>query len=241
MKKIFYLFIPVLILFSCEIDNYDEPDARISGMILDHNGRQVQTEHGGANMRIKLIDLNWNTGSDDVAVTPLYFNVHQEGTYVNNKVFSSEYLVSLVEGPFYPMSEEESVKLHIKGNVSHDFRVIPYLDLEWVQEPVVTTDNHIKASVRFKRNSKAGVTMPSLLNGQLFISTNQYSGNNNYDSQLVGAVKIIRNDDEGQVIEFQTIREVKYTGRNYYVRIGICCNDSYKKYNYTDIKKLTVN
>lgn len=243
MRKIIYyicLCTLAVMLFSCDKDNYDAPDARISGKIIDHNGKQVQTEQGSGNMRIKMEELSWGNGSDDISITPTYLNVKQDGTYINTKIFSGEYRLTPIEGPFYPISEEDASLVKIKGNVNHDFTIIPYLELEWVGEPVVTNDNYIEASVRFKRNAKVGEVMPDLLNGQLFIATTQYAGNNNYDSQLVGGVKTIVNSDEGSTITFKTTRAVKYTGTSYYVRVGICCSDSYKKYNYTDIIKVDV-
>lgn len=241
-NKIFYASILLLslVLHACEIDNYDGPTASLSGQILDHNGKAVQTEQGSGNMRIKLVDTDWNAGNEDIAVTPLYFNVQQDGKYINSKVFPGMYAVSLVEGPFYPMTEEEVPLVDIRGNTTHDFTVTPYLTVEWVQEPMLTEDNFIVASIRFTRNARTGMVMPNLLNGQLFIARTQYCGNNNYDPQMVGSVKSIKNTDEGVTIEFKTTRAVKYTHTSYFVRIGICCNDSYKKYNYTSIVKVDV-
>lgn len=243
MKKIInnmILLLMTICLFSCEKDNYDAPDCTIQGRILDHNGNQLQTEQGSGNMRIKMEELSWADGNDEVSVIPSYLNVKQEGSYVNNKWFAGQYRMTPIEGAFYPYPEEGEL-VQIKGTVTKDFTVTPYLDIEWVKEPTLTTDNYIEASVRFRRNAKSGATMPDLNNGILCVSTNQYCGNNNKDGQLFNGTKTITNDEEGTVIEFRTSMAVKYTGTIYWVRVGICCNDTYKKYNYTDIKTVTVN
>ena len=243
MKKIVNKIMLLLMagcLFSCETDNYDAPDATIQGRILDHNGKLLQTEQGSGNMRIKMDELSWAKGNEDISIIPRYLNVMQDGNYINTKWFAGEYRMTPIEGAFYPYAEEGEI-VKIGGTVTRDFTVTPYLDIEWVKEPTLTSDNYIEASVRFKRNAKDGATMPNLLNGVLCISTNQYCGNNNKDGQLFSGTKAIASGDEGTVIEFRSSMAVKYTGTIYWVRIGICCDDQYKKYNYTDIKTVTVN
>lgn len=243
MKKIInniILLCMAVCLFSCETDNYDAPDATIQGRILDHNGNQLQTEQGNGNMRIKMDELSWANGNDEISVIPRYLNMKQDGTYINEKWFAGEYRMTPIDGAFYPYSEEGEI-VRIKGTVTQDFTVTPYLNIEWVKEPTVTSDNYIEASVRFKRNSKSGATMPDLNNVILCVSTNQYCGNNNKDSQLFNGTQAVTNDDEGTVIELKTSMAVKYTATTYWVRVGICCDDQYKKYNYTDIKTVTVN
>src|SRR5690606_33928123 len=96
----------------------------------------------------------------------------------------------------------------------------------------------VMASFRFTRN--AGPTaMPDLLDYQLFISTTQYVGNNNFDGTRVGAAVAVSGELEGQEISIVTVAPMKYE-TTYYVRIGVRVNDSYKKYNYTDIKTVAV-
>lgn len=243
MKKLINYIVPLLfalcILSSCEKDNYQAPEATIQGQILDHNGKLLQTEHGNGNMRIKMEELSWAKGDESIAITPQYLNLKQDGTYINTKWFAGEYRMTPVEGPFYPYNADgETVK--IGGTTSKDFVVTPYLDIEWVKEPTATSDNFIECSVRFKRNAKEGATMPNLNNAILCVSTTQYCGNNNKDGQLFSGTKAIANGDEGTTISFKTAMAVKYTNTTYWVRVGICCNDSYKKYNYTDIKIVKV-
>ncbi len=242
MKRLYYFFTVIAclsLMYSCEKDNYDAPDAAIQGRILDQNGQPLQTEQGASNMRIKMEELSWQKGDEDVSITPTYLNVKQEGTYINTKLFSGVYKMTPVEGPFFPYDERGDT-VTIAGSVTKDFTVIPYLQVEWVTEPYLDGSNYIKAAVRFTRNTKEGVAQPNLNNAIFCIATTQYVGNNNYDSQLISGTVAISNSQEGQTINLSTSRAVKYTNTTYYVRVGICCSDSYKKYNYTDIKTVVV-
>lgn len=237
---IYLMMLLVTLSFSnCEIDNYEGPNATIEGKILDANGDLLQTEQGGGNMRLQMDELSWAGDDSTIAVIPSYLSVKQDGSFFNSKIFAGEYRITPIEGPFYPYDEEGEI-VNIHGYTSINFEVTPYLNVEWVTEPYLNESNFIEAEVRFTRNEKEGQSMPDLNDARLFISTTQYCGNNNYDNQLVAAPLAINNGEEGQTIHLITSREVKYVGTTYYVRVGINCKDSYKKYNYTDIKTVIV-
>jgi hypothetical protein len=237
--KIALVMASMICLYACELDNYEGPDAQIAGRILDPDGNLLRTEPGSSNMRIKMDELSWAAGDSSIAITPRYLNVKIDGTYTNTKLFAGEYRMTPVEGAFYPYDEEGDL-VDLKGSVQKDFTVIPYLEVDWVEEPRVTADTLIEASIHFKRNAKDGEFMPDLLNARLCISSNQYVGNNNYYSDLISGAVTVTNAQEGQTIVLKTSRKVKYTGADYYVRVGVCCNDTYKKYNYTTIVKVHV-
>ncbi|MBN2639524.1 MAG: DUF3823 domain-containing protein [Bacteroidales bacterium] len=239
ISLIYLLLLTLLSFSSCELDNYDGPNAALSGQILDHNGNRVQTLQGGADMRLKLEELSWAKGDTTVAIIPTYLNVKQDGTYMNDKLFAGEYRITPIEGAFYPYDEEGEL-VTIKGRATMDFIVTPYLNVEWVTEPYLDENAYIRAAIRFTRNAKDDVAMPDLNNCQLFIARTKYCGSNNYDNQLVAAPWTITNTQEGTTIELITSRAVKYVGTTYYVRAGVSCKDAYKKYNYTDIKTVHV-
>ncbi|MDR1120373.1 MAG: hypothetical protein LBM08_05605, partial [Dysgonamonadaceae bacterium] len=66
------LLISILCFYSCEIDNYDGPDAQIAGRILDPNGNLLRTEPGSSNMRIQMDELSWANGDTSIAIIPRY-------------------------------------------------------------------------------------------------------------------------------------------------------------------------
>lgn len=235
MKKIFLSTLILLITMtfhSCEIDNVTGPDASIEGVILDKNGKPVQFEQGSSSGRIKLEETSWSE-----TPVPLYLNILQDGNYVNKKMFAATYMATLVEGAFYPTTGEE---IKVSGNFKHDFHIVPYLDIEWVGEPVVLADKKVSATFKFKRNEGPnGEPKPSLMDYQLFISTNQYVGNNNFDGTRVGQPVRLTDDMENTNITVTSLQPMKYE-TTFYVRVGARVNDNYKKYNYSTIKTVTV-
>jgi len=234
MKKIFIslLTITSFLFTSCEVDNYDGPNASIHGKILDQNGKAVQFEQGSGSGRIKMEETSWSDNP-----VPLYFNVKQDGSYVNNKMFAATYLATLVEGAFFPVEGET---IQVSGDFEHDIHIVPYLDIEWVGEPTVLADKNISASFKFKRNEGPdGELKPDLMDYQLFISTTQYVGNNNFDGTRFGQPINVTNDKENTTINITSIQPMKYA-TTYYLRIGVRVNDTYRKYNYSTIKTVTV-
>ena len=233
MKNIIFCAILAISFASCSIDNYDAPNARIEGVITDQNGANLQLEQGASSARIKMEDKTWSK-----TPIPYYLNVKQDGTYVNAKTFAAKYAMTLVEGPFYPVAADT---VNITGDTKHDFKVTPYLNVAWVTDPVADSDKKITVKFKFTRNASptVGVNMPDLLDYQLFISTTKYVGNNNFDSNLVGPVVVVANSMEGQEISLITKTAMKYS-TTYYVRVGVRVKDTYKKYNYTDIKTVVV-
>lgn len=219
--------------YSCEIDNYDAPSASIEGILTDANGVGLQLEQGSSSARIKMQELSWN-----ITPTPFYLNFKIDGTYTNSKVFPGKYAMTPVDGAFYPVIADT---LQVGSGTTHNFIVTPYLNVNWVGEPIVAADKKITVKFKFMRNASpvVGVVMPALLDYQLFISTTKFVGNNNFDATAVGAVVTATNAMEGVEQTITTKIGMKYS-TTYYVRVGVRVSDSFKKYNYTDIKTVVI-
>lgn len=249
-----YLFIALsaIMVTSCEMDNYDGPDATIQGTLYDHNGQPLQVNHGSGYIRLR--EISWGAGKEDAYIGNQTLYVQQDGTYRNTKLFSGEYRMLPYAGNFYPYDDElqdgddagELVK--ISGTVTQDFTVTPYLTIEWVKKPTVTADNYLECSVRFKRNQKAGYDMPDLRESYLRISRSVNASA--FDGELFPTKVSITNDMEGEEITYRTAIPLKYTGINYWVRVSMNCQtakgNSSTNYpgmgaeNYTTIEKIYV-
>lgn len=255
MKKITYYIAFILIAFSafsCEMDNYDEPDAGIEGVIYDHEGKPLQVEHGSDIIRIR--ELSWAKGDENAYIGNQRLKVMQEGNYQNTKLFAGEYLMLPYSGAFFPYddtnqdNDQAGELVNIKGTVKKDFAVTPYLSIEWVKEPTVTSDNYIECSVRFKRNQKAGYEMPDVREAWLLVSRTVNTSAR--DLELYPRQLDLTNAMEGTVLEFKTAKPVKYTGINYYIRVSMNCKTADGKpetnypgmgaSNFTDVKKVTI-
>lgn len=238
MKKIHYFLCMaffVLSIYSCEIDNYDGPDATIQGQILDPSGTPIQFDQGQGNMKIKMEELTWITQKGGNAITPTYLAVKQDGSYINTKIFAGKYKMTPIEGAFYPYNEAGDT-VDISGSVSKSFTVTPYQNVEWVTEPFINADGFIQATIRYTSNIVDGVTAPAPFKFRLFISPTQYVGAATFDALLTA--------DEANVTEnpitILSKAKVPYPNRTYYVRGGVNSNDAFKKYNYTNIKTVVL-
>lgn len=232
MKSFLYILLIPALLSACRIDNVDAPDSTFEGRLVDAGGAGIQLEQGASSARLKLEELSWSS-----TPLPMYLNLKQDGSFINNKLFPGNYKVTPVEGPFYPVAEKV---VDIKGAVKQDFTVTPYLNVDWVAEPVVNADKKVSVTFRFTGNpAPVGLTKPNPLDYQLFISTNQYVGNNNWDNTAVGAVVPVSAEKDGQPITITSSVPMKYS-TTYYVRVGVRVNDTYKKYNYTTIRTIKV-
>lgn len=235
MKRIFinlFFLSTIIFLHSCEIDNYDGPDASLQGVIYDADDKPLQLEQGTGTGRIQMDEISWSE-----IPTPFYYSLKSDGTYINTKVFAATYVATLRDGAFYPIVGDT---IKVSGNTTHDFHVVPYLNVEWVAEPKLLSDNKVTATFKFKRNPEpAGGVMPNLMDYQLFISNTQYVGNNNFDATRVAGVVAVTNDKENTNITITSLQPMKYQ-TSYYVRIGVRVNDTYRRYNYTPVKTVTV-
>jgi len=249
MKKFIY-FISIISLgaASCgKLDNYPMPNAALSGRVVDAGSKNtVQTETGGGGTRVKLEEISWSDNP-----TPFYFYSMQDGTFNNTKLFVSTNKIS-VEGAFVPLvqydnsgnitvDKRQTVDLR-KGAQNIVFEVEPFLNVEWVSDPVINTDSTITVQARVSR----GTTNPDFQNDvsdiNLYINSVPYVGNNNFDNRY--ALTVSYNGSDGNALLGQTIT-LTTTGklpgkRSWWLRVGARTTYGLKQYNYTDIKKVTL-
>jgi hypothetical protein len=159
MKKILCstLFIMALISFnSCKVDNYELPKETIRGRVVDAaTGELVLTDQGSEGTRVRLRELSWK----ETAVPDNFdFFCMKEGTFQNTKIFKGRYNVR-VDGAFIPLVRRsvagdtlanESKTLDIQGVTEVEFKVQPFLKVEWVGTPTIA-NGKITAQVKVTR------------------------------------------------------------------------------------------
>jgi hypothetical protein len=169
MRKILYLFVLAcfvsLITVSCEVDNYDGPDATITGKFLDNvTGDLVGTDITNGNS-IGVYELGWPTEAKQT------WNIDNTGTYTNKLVFAANYRIEFTNNNFYPFIVNDFVVK--KGANTYDFTVTPYLR---VVNPVITYDATTKI-VKATFSLEAGGTDVKLSEIRLFAFTDKWVGN----------------------------------------------------------------
>lgn len=247
MKKVLYYLSFCLILFtdnSCsDLDNYDAPSETVKGVVVDKNTQKpIQTEIGNSGIRIKMMELSWSETPN-----PYYFTTMQNGNFNNTKIFKGMYNI-VVQGPFVPLVEkdaignvikDESQTVDVKGTVDLKFSVEPFLNIEWVSNPVVNGDGSISVQAKITRGTSNPNYQQVVRDVWLYInSSSYYVGNNNYDARysprLTGTPAA---NAVGTVITLTTIGGKLPGNRPYYLRVGARTTlavEGTQRYNYNE-------
>lgn len=228
MKKILYcLFITALFTTSCgDIDNYDEPKEILQGTVTDEvTGQPLITEQPNG-FRIKMKEISWSENAREE-----YFWGKADGTFYNKRLFKGTYEFTPVEGPFFPV---EAKTVDVKGTVTVDFTVTPYLS---ISEPVITRIDAQSVEVSYTLSrKKAG---DKIIDTRVFVSKNPNVGFNIFDTDASPMTDLSEIDDvDVLATNFKiTVSNLK-AGETYYLRVGARTDNPQKRYNFTKIVEL---
>lgn len=109
------------ILSSCTLDNYDGPDASISGGIYDVETKELLPQDIVQGSVIEYTEH----GYENPQLQTMVFKV--DGTYTNNLMFSGTYTIAPVRGNFVTAEAEE---IEVSGKTKKDFFVQPYIRIK---------------------------------------------------------------------------------------------------------------
>lgn len=194
-----------------------------------------------------MLEISWSNNP-----TPFYFSSMQDGTFNYTKLFAGKDKVS-VEGPFVPLVQtdatgktivDQSQTVDIKGVTTLKFSVEPFLRVEWIGEPVYNTSTGtITATFKFTRGTNNPNFQQNVSDVFLFVNSNSYVGNNNYDNRYSQRTVYSGTNGNGQI--GQTITLTTNGGslpgkRQYFLRVGARVAYGLNYYNYTDVKTVTV-
>lgn len=120
MKVICTLFLSLLLLGSCEIDNFEKPQLTLRGKIVDSQTNKL-VESGGINAGtvVRLYE-----GS---STQPLVYNTLPDGTFINSKVFPGSYSYT-AQGPFKLVNADPQ-SLRIDQDAELEIKVVPHVRL----------------------------------------------------------------------------------------------------------------
>lgn len=117
MKVNYYilLLITVIVFSSCAIDNYDEPEALLTGNIV-YNGEAIPVENDRVHFQL------WQPGFGKSG--PINVAVYQDGSY-SALLFPGDYklIFSDGQGPFKPI---DTMSVALRGSQELDIEVTPY-------------------------------------------------------------------------------------------------------------------
>lgn len=266
MKKIFYtllLFLAVVSFNSCKIDNYAEPQETLKGKVVDAaTGELVLTDQGSEGIRVRLRELSWK---ETKVPDNFDFNCMKEGIFQNTKVFAGHYNVK-VDGAFIPLVRttsvgdtlvDESKYVDINGVTEVEFKVQPFLKLEWIGTPTVA-NGKITAVVKVTRavspaDFKAKIEPMGGYNDnflyvtdvRLFVSQLPYVGYREWDNRYTTQLNYSGNAFEAQLGVPITITTtgVIPSGRTVFIRAAARINyatENIKRHNYNVALKVVI-
>src|SRR5690554_128864 len=129
------------LLISCDLDNYEWPDATLKGSFIDEKtGELVQQDIIRGTM-VKIIEH----GYDPVA--PQYIRAQPEGIYIDKMLFSNTYTVQPERGNFVQVEAKE---IAIQGETTLDFTVTPYIRV--IDANIINTGDKVTATFRLEQN-----------------------------------------------------------------------------------------
>ena len=123
MKKILLMISCCLFaLTSCEIDNYESPNASIHGSIIDEKTGELvgmDVQDGG---ELKVVELGFANPQTQS------WKIMNTGEYRNNLVFAATYDIRMENNNCYAFKQEGVVVK--KGDNTLDFKVTPYIRIK---------------------------------------------------------------------------------------------------------------
>ena len=224
MKRYLYI-IPILsviisgCLTSCQIDNYDGPDATVTGSVIDNaTGQPIITEPYG--FRIKMDEISWSDNP-----TPRYIAGYIDGTFNDKSYFAGTYVATPVDGAFV-VPESQTIQVRSKQTTEVRFNVNPYIRFDNVS--IVREGTKIKATFTMTKfvESSQPVDYAVIANR----ATPYFGMSDNHVT--TGRITLTDADfGEQKVIELENFE----AGRMYYVRIAAYCLNATGRYNYTEV------
>ncbi len=229
MKKIelyIILLLDILLIGSCTLDNYDAPNAKFYGSILDNetnepieqdiiSGSQIEyTEHGFDNPTVQ------------------YMTFKTDGTFRNNLMFAGTYTFTPVRGNFVPVEPKE---IEIQGDTKYDFVAQPYIRVKNASIQIIGTK--VVATFNLQQTVTNNVSRIGLY-AHLEPSVGQ-------PMRVVAAEKNINavtNESTLYTLEIDLPSNVTklVPGKQYFFRIGALITASEAKYNYAPAVRLSI-
>ncbi len=223
-------------------------------MVDAATGELVLTDQGSEGTRVRLRELSW---TETRVPDNFDFFCMKEGIFQNTKVFQGHYNVR-IDGAFIPLVRRnaagdtlanETKNMDIEGVTEVEFKVQPFLKLEWVGTPTVS-NGKITATVKVTRavspaDFKAKIEpmggysddMLNVTDVRLFVSQVPFVGYREWDNSYSTEVGYAGNSFDallGQPVTITT-NGVIPAGRTVFIRAAARINyatENIRRHNY---------
>ena len=161
-----------------------------------------------------------------------------DGSFEDTRIFSGHYSLIPTQGAFWPV---DSIVADVKGATSQNFTVVPYLEITNLTHQQEADSLVMTFQLQAPRTSG----LPQIIDATEFVNNTSFVGSGafiqNFYTQPSATVTI--NSTWNPTIAATTYRTVVHNlqpGWTYYARIGVRVNDSYKKYDLSDIVEIAL-
>ena len=229
----YIMLVAVLALFaSCELDNYDGPNAELYGTFIDQETNEPLAQDIVNGTVIEIIEHGWVVDQTNVTQTLV---VKGDGTYWNSQIFAGKYLVRAVRGNFHEIPPIDTVD--IIGNTELNFMVTPYLRIK--ESSVVREGTTVTATFKIEQTSAQNVARIGL-----YVHPNPNVGEPmTLTSRVEQTLDRLVEADEifTLTIDLAANSSTLLPGEQYYFRIGaVSSATASAKFNYAPAVRITI-
>lgn len=229
MKNKIIVYVNILLglcLGSCELDNYNSPDAQFFGSVIDDDTNEPIQQDLIEGSRIDFVEI----GFENPNTRQIRF--HSDGMFCENNLFSGTYEVQALRGNFFAT---EKTTIDIKGKTEHHFRTLPYIRIRNVD---VTFDEiKGKVSTTFMLDQVSGNAVASV---HLIADRNPNVSNSMRSAMVSQAVNAVVGPERTFLLELST--ENLVSGKDYYFRVAALISGiGEAKHNYSVPIRLAID
>ena len=206
---------------SCEHDNYDAPNAVLSGRIV-YEDEPVGVRTNGAQLEL------WQEGYDLYKKIPVH--ISHDGTF-SASLFSGQYKLVRLQGAPWLDQSSDTITVDVSGRTEVDVPITPYFTI--IDESFVNEKNEIIA--KFKINKiveEAKIHSVNLYLGKAILTDhnkNEMSVSLDLDTYIIGEETMIK----------AALPKSLENNEYIFARIGVRSDHS-NEYLYTQVKKINL-
>jgi hypothetical protein len=224
--KILVMFISALGLFSsCELDNYEEPDAGLSGRLIDEETNELVQQDIIRGSVVEIIEHGYNPAS------PQNLIIKNDGTYDNNRLFANKYTVQPKRGNFKPVEAQD---IEIKGQTTLDFKVTPYIRIKDLS--IVKNGKNVVATFKIQQTNVNKVKKVGL-----YGHPDPHVGEPMQIARTEQNIEAVTNPNTVYTLSLDTTADPDLiAGKEYFFRVGALTDVGEAKFNYAPAIKIAL-
>lgn len=226
MKKYIVLALAAC-LCSCNLDNYDSPNASLYGRVINaETGEPIMQDIVNGSL-IQIVQLDWSDAED----SPRYLNFKTDGSYCENNLFAGKYEISVVKANFGTFKDT----IEIKGNKRYDIMAKANVEIDSVSIDYNSSEGEIKAS--FKLTSSEYLPLKSVA---IVGASTEMTTTNGTKSVLAESFDCAGMIDESRWYTMTMVADALEDG-DYYFRVA-AKTDASSLFNYsTEATRISLN